>query len=127
MKALIVYRSRYGAAAECAKKISACLDVDCDVVDLKVRKPDPTSYDLVIIGGSIYAGRIQRSVQRYCEKNRDALEARRVGYYISCLYKNDKAREELEGNFPDWLKAHASAGDWLGGQARLAQLGKIDK
>lgn len=127
MKALIVYRSKYGAAAECARRIAACLNAECDVTDLKERKPDPAPYDLIVIGGSIYAGRMQRSVQRYCEKHRDALRAMPVGCYISCLYKGDQAREELEANYPGWLKAHACAADWLGGQIRLKEMKKLDR
>jgi menaquinone-dependent protoporphyrinogen oxidase len=127
MRALIVYRSKYGASAECARRIAACLNAECDVADLKELKPDPAQYDLIIVGGSIYAGRMQRSVGRYCEKHRAALQGMPVGYYISCLYKDDQAREELESNFPDWLRAHASAADWLGGRIRLKEMSRIDK
>ena len=127
MKALIVYRSKYGAAGECAKKIGSSLEADCDIVDLKNGQPDPAVYDLVVVGGSIYAGRIQKQIGKYCEKHKTTLQGKFVGYFISCLYTDDKAREELEANFPDWLKAHATVGDWLGGNARLDRMRAIDR
>ena len=127
MKALIVYRSKYGAAAQCAAEISQKLNAECDVVDLKTADPDPKPYDIVVIGGSIYAGRIQKDVRKYCEKHKDLLRHTVVGCYISCLYTDDKAREELEGNYPDWLKAHATTLEWLGGNALLSKMNKIDK
>lgn len=127
MKALTVYRSKYGAAAECAAAISQTLNAGCDVVDLKKSRPNPESYDIVVIGGSIYAGRIQKDVGKYCEKYKEVLRHRVVGCYISCLFADDKAREELEGNYADWLKAHATIMEWFGGNALLSKMNKFDR
>ena len=103
------------------------LDAECDIVDLKHDRPDPAEYEVVIIGGSVYAGRIQREIRSFCEKHRSILAGKTVGLYISCLYVDDKAREELEANYPDWLRAHASAADWLGGRTTLDKMTGIDR
>lgn len=127
MKALVVYRSKYGAAAECARRISERLNAECDVVDLKSETPDPAQYDIVVIGGAIYSGKILRGVRRFCSKFMGVLQEKTVGIYISCLYADDKAREELEGNYPDWLKAHSVAMEWFGGNAVLDNMSSIDR
>ena len=127
MKVLIVYRSKYGATALCAERIADTLNVECNIADLKSDNPDPAGYDVVVIGGSIYSGHIQRAVQRFCEKHRATLEDTIVGYFISCLYEDDRAREELKANFPAWLKAHAVVGEWLGGRAILNKMTRMDR
>ena len=94
MKALIAYRSKYGAAAMCAEKVAERLSAECEIADLKRDNPNPARYDFVIIGGSVYAGRIQREVLSFCEKYRSILEGKTVGLYICCLYKDDKAQKQ---------------------------------
>ncbi len=128
MKTLIAYRTKYGTTALCAKKLNEKLNGICDIVDLKDDKdPDLAEYDTIIIGGSIYAGRMQGAVRRFVEKNKTALQNKKVGLYICCLYQDDKAREELEANFPIWLTAHAAVSDWFGGIAKLSGMSKTDR
>ncbi|MBT3272064.1 MAG: flavodoxin [Spirochaetales bacterium] len=128
MNALIAYRSKYGAAALCAQKLNEKLGGKCGIVDLKDEKnPSLVEYDTVIIGGSIYAGRMQGTVSRFVEKNKAALKVKTVGLYITCLYQDDKAREELEANFPIWLTAHAAVSEWFGGIAKLGGMSKTDR
>ena len=96
MKTLVVYRTRYGAAAECAAKIKEHLQGQTDIIDLKTKKKiDLDPYDTVVIGGSIYAGRIQHSLLRFCDKQKKRLAKKRIALYICCLYENEKAAQEL--------------------------------
>ncbi len=66
-------------------------------------------YDVVLIGGSIYAGKMQRTVVSFCERNRAALLQRSVGIFLCCLYQGEDALMQLQSAFPDWLLAHAFA------------------
>ena len=128
MKTLVAYRTRYGSTADCAGKIKKNLQGEVDVVDLKSRKKiDLDPYDAVILGGSIYAGRIQSSLLRFCEKQKKRLIKKRIGLYICCLYENEKAVQELEENYPEWLKARAVAREWFGGRAILSRMSVIDR
>ena len=128
MKTLIVYRSRYGTTAECAAKVAKHMQNDVDVIDLKIsKKIDLNPYDTVIIGGSIYAGRIQNSLVRFCEKQKKQLIKKKLGLFICCLYEDEKAAQELEENYPDWLKARSAAREWFGGRATLAGMRAIDR
>ena len=101
---------------------------DVDVIDLKIsKKIDLNPYDTVIIGGSIYAGRIQNSLVRFCEKQKKQLIKKKLGLFICCLYEDEKAAQELEENYPDWLKARSTAREWFGGRATLARMRAIDR
>jgi menaquinone-dependent protoporphyrinogen oxidase len=98
------------------------------LVDLRRdRRPDLTEAEAVLVGGSIYGGRIQPDLIAFCESHREELLSRPVGLFITCLLEGDQAREELNSNFPSWLRAHAFASLPLGGQLRVKNLKFIDR
>jgi menaquinone-dependent protoporphyrinogen oxidase len=128
VKTLIAYATRYGTAHYCAEELVKRIEGETQLVDLShTRNPPLAGYDTVIIGGSIYASRIQPAVVAFAEANREQLLALRVGLYICCLYEGEKAREELYQNFPAWLTAHAFAALPLGGRVRVDQLRWLDR
>jgi menaquinone-dependent protoporphyrinogen oxidase len=84
-------------------------------------------YDVVLIGGSIYAGKLQRKVVAFCEKNRFALLQRRVGVFLCCLYQGEEALMQLQAVFPDWLLAHSFARVLPGGEVHYDRLTFLDR
>ena len=89
--------------------------------------PALDSYDTVLVGGAIYAGRIRPAVRRFCERSTGALLARRVGLFACCLYAGERAQAQLTDAFPAWLAGHAFAARALGGAVRLADLGRLER
>ena len=128
MKMLIVYRSKYGAVASCARALAQRIKADTVVADLAQRPwPDPGGFDAVLIGGSIYTGRIQREVRGFCEGNRQALLSCPVGLFICCMYQGDQAQAQLQGAYPQWLSSRAFVARSLGGELHRAKLSLIDR
>ena len=125
MKTLIVFATRHGTTAACARLLADRLGAD--VADLRAARPRLEPYDVVLVGGPIYAGRIHPRVRRFCERSRDALLARRVGLFICCLYTGEQARLQLGDAFPPWLSSHAFASRPLGGIVRQAALGALER
>jgi menaquinone-dependent protoporphyrinogen oxidase len=128
VKALVAYRSRYGTTAACARDLAGRLHADATCADLaKGRAPDVYAFDLVLVGGSIYGGKIQREVSWFCERNREALLERRVGLFLCCLYQGSRAEAQLRDAFPPWLAAHAFSGRILGGELHYDRLRLFDR
>ena len=97
MEILIVYRTQYGSTKRCAELIRDGVGEDVNLVDLRdTPRPAVDDFDVVLIGGSIYGGLIQREVVAFCGRNRDRLLARKVGLFICCLYREERAMEQLE-------------------------------
>ena len=69
MSTLIAYATKYGFTKICAQELAKKLDENADICDLNSEKPDLTKYDTVIIGGSIYAGKIRKPVADFCTNN----------------------------------------------------------
>jgi menaquinone-dependent protoporphyrinogen oxidase len=128
VRVLIAYRSRYGATESCARALAAKISSETVLHDLRVRSTPPVGdFDVVLIGGSIYGGRIQREVEPFCDRERQKLLSRNVGLFICCFYQGERGLAELASAFPPWLAAHAFARELFGGQLSLEKLSLLDR
>jgi menaquinone-dependent protoporphyrinogen oxidase len=128
LKTLIAYRTKYGTAAACARILLEKIGGDTVLADLAdARDVNVREYDVVLVGGSIYAGKVQRTVVSFCERNRPALLRRRVGVFLCCLYQGEDALMQLQSAFPDWLLAHAFARVLPGGEIHYDRLTLLDR
>lgn len=83
--------------------------------DLSGNCPDPAKYDQVIVGGSVYAGKIRKPVTRFCSENIDTLKGKKLGLFICGMADGDGVRKQLESSFPkELLAAAADAADGSG-------------
>ena len=126
---LIVYASRYGAVEKCAREIFELLDGRVDICNLDNRElfPDISTYDSVIIGGSIYYGKVQKNISKFCLENIDTLQNKRLGFFIGCGYSGEKAEKELREAFPQELYDKAQASDYFGGEIDKSKLSFLEK
>jgi menaquinone-dependent protoporphyrinogen oxidase len=128
MSVLIVYRSKYGYTESCCRQLARSIRAESVIVNLASRRvPSPRNFNAVLVGGSIYGGKIEREVASFCDRQAEALRATRVGLFICCLYEGDHAREQLQSAFPGWLTAHAFATGLFGGEIRFDALTLLDK
>lgn len=128
MSILIAYTSKYGCAKKCAELLSKELKDQIDMVDLKeVKEFDLSKYQKIIIGGSIYMGRIQKEVTEFCSKNLEDLKQKQVGLFICGMQEGDQASTELSQNFPPALLNTAVAKEWFGGQFLLDRMNFMEK
>jgi menaquinone-dependent protoporphyrinogen oxidase len=128
LKILIAYRTKYGTAAACARTLLEKIGGDTVLADLAdARDVNVREYDVVLVGGSIYGGKVQRTVVSFCERNRVALLQRKVGIYLCCLYQGEDALMQLQSAFPDWLIAHSFARALPGGEIHYAKLTLLDR
>ena len=103
MKTLILYRSKYGASEKCANLIKKELMGKADVIDLESGKcEDIDSYDIILIGGGVYAEKIQSEIIKFVEANKECLHNKKIGVFLCCK-ENEKTVEYAKANLPDWL------------------------
>ncbi|WP_438446099.1 flavodoxin domain-containing protein [Gorillibacterium sp. sgz5001074] len=130
MRTLIVYATKYGCTEKCAgllkHELAPSGEVDC--VNLKkMGLPDLSRYDRVIIGGSIYAGGIQKEVRSFCATHLPVLLQKRIGLFICCMQEGETAERELLQSFPAELAAHASAKEPFGGEFIFKRMSLLDR
>ncbi len=128
MNVLIAYASKYGSVQRVSEAIYQKLDSPTTLINLRGSStPNLSGFDVVVIGGSIYAGRILSAVPRFVERNREQLLKRTAILFISCLYEGEKGEQQLREAFPAWLLAHASGAHNVGGEIILQKLRFLER
>jgi menaquinone-dependent protoporphyrinogen oxidase len=126
MSTLIVYGTKYGCTELCAKKLAEKLNGDVHICNIKKEKPDLSKYDRVIIGSSMYIGKIRKEVKAFCEKNLEALKTKKLGLF-TCGMQKETYMQELEANYPKELLDSAQAKDWFGGEFVFRKMNGIER
>src|SRR5690554_2051567 len=107
MKTLIVYATKYGCTKKCAEILGEKLEGEVDLCNIKnVESIDLTQYDKVVIGGSIYAGQLQKGLRDFCSEKIDILTSKKLGLFI-CGMLIQKAEEELNNSYDKKLLDNA--------------------
>ncbi len=111
-----------------AEMLSELLLSDVLLVDLRKNPhPDLSDADMVIVGGSIHMGMIQKRIRTYCESNLDELLSKPLGLYVCCLEKGETAQHQLANAFPKKLREHAKSISLPGGELLMGKMNFIEK
>lgn len=111
MKTLIVYCSNHGATEKCAHAIQEKLQGKAELVNLKSKagqSPSVHAYDIVLIGGSIHVGSIQKEVQEFVRNNEQELLKKHVGLFL-CSGLEGEVQTNFSNVFPQSILDHAFA------------------
>lgn len=128
MDTLIVYASKHGCTEKCANLLKEKLDGKVYVVNLKdSNEIDLSKYDKVIIGGSIYVGKIQKEVSKFSSENLETLKGKQVGLFICGMQSEEAIEKGLNENFPKELLKTAKAKGYFGGEFVFDKLGFMEK
>lgn len=132
MKLAILYATKYGSTREVAEEV-ARLAAESGVDRGRIGVFDLAGYSAmpdaptIILGAPIYGGTVPRSVRRFLDAHLDELLERRVGIFLSCLYGEERAEQQLADNFPARLVAHSYGRYYVGGRVKVGQLRWLDK
>lgn len=129
MKSIIIYTTKHGYVEITVQVLES--KMDGQVTSVNIMKENPPSleeYDNVILGGSIYMGRIQKKMSDYISKNLPQLMSKRIGLFICAGSPDPKARvKELESAYPAELYNHAVTKEVFGYEINFEKLGFFEK
>ena len=120
--------SRHGTTEKIVQQLCDRLDKSItDVVNLERDPlPDLALYDLILIGGSIHTGRIQKQVRKFCILNEPQLLKKKIGLFI-CSIETHETDEEFFSAFPARLRKHAIACGKFGGELLVNKMGFVER
>lgn len=128
MKTLIAYATKHGCTEKCAKMLKDELNGQVDLINLeKENKVDLSLYDQVVIGGSVYAGRIRKPVSHFCLQHLDELNKKRIGLFFCGIAEGEDADKELTSIYPPELLKTAVVKEFFGGEATIDQMNFLEK
>jgi menaquinone-dependent protoporphyrinogen oxidase len=80
-------------------------------------QPDISTFETVIIGGSIYAGQVSKKIKTFCKENETLLLQKKIGLFISGMEPDKESQEkELKAAFPEVLLKKSEIASFLGGE-----------
>jgi len=127
MKTLIIYGTKYGTAEKCSKLLKDKLQGEVTIINAKKDKiPELSSFDNIIIGGSIYAGQIRKEIKDFCGKNLNVLQEKRIGLFI-CGINDKDVMTPINNSFPGELLAKAAAKECFGGEVILKKMNFLER
>ena len=126
MATLILYTSKYGSTVKCAEALAKKLKGQVDVKPLTDNMPELTGYDKVVLGGSIYAGNIQKEMKAFAAKYIDTLLSKRIALFVCCM-SEENAEMQIKAAFPESLVTKAVAMARLGGGFTYSTMKGFDK
>lgn len=128
MNTLIVYATKYGCAEKCAMELSKEFDGNVEVINLKENKRiDLVEYENVIIGGSVYIGKIQKEVADFINQNLKELLNKSIGLFICGMQEGDELDKEIAANFPEDLLNKAKSVKYFGGEFIFKKMNFMEK
>ncbi|MEC9488334.1 MAG: flavodoxin domain-containing protein [Halanaerobium sp.] len=127
MKTLLAYATKYGFAERCAGMLAEQLAGQVDLYNLQNRRElNLVDYDKIIIGGSVYMGKIRKEVSQFCADNLPGLLEKKVGLFI-CGMREEEAEQEIRDNFPAELHDKAAARGFFGGEFIFDRMNFMEK
>lgn len=128
MKTIIIYATKHGCTEKAVKELSQKLSGDITTINIRDQSPPEISeFNRIIIGGSIYAGQIQKRIRQFCASNLEMLKDKEIGLFICCMYEPEIAREQLKNAFPEELHQMAKAEAILGGEFNFEKMNFVEK
>ena len=128
MKTLIAYATKHGCTEKCSKMLKEELQGQVELINLeREKKVDLSLYDQVVIGGSVYAGRIRKPVSNFCTQYMEELTNKRIGLFFCGIVEEDGIETELNSIFSPELLNAARAKEFFGGELILEQMGVMEK
>ncbi len=101
-KALIVYGTRYGAAASTAQEIPGILSqegLDVKVVNAKEEKISGIAeYDLIVVGSGIQMNRWTGEPEDFLKKHQKELTTKKLALFVCCGSASDKTKPDAAEN-----------------------------
>lgn len=127
MNTLIVYATKHGSSKKCAQMLLEKLTGKVDLYNIKDGNiPELSQYDKVIIGGSIYAGRVAKELNEFCKKNLDILKEKKLGLYICCM-NHKEGDKQLSNVFPEDLVRASIVNKSFGGEFKFKEMNFFEK
>jgi len=128
MNTAIIFATKHGCTEKCSQKLANELKDNTTILNLESAKEiDLNHFDVLVLGGSIHAGTINRSLKKFIEKNLNQLIEKKVGLFLCCMEEGEKALEQFNNAFPEELRKISKANGFFGGAFDFEQMNFFEK
>ncbi|MFA8451019.1 MAG: flavodoxin domain-containing protein [Bacteroidales bacterium] len=116
MKTNILYQTNHGTTEKMVQYLAEKIEGEVKIFRIdQSQLNDMLDAQNIVIGGSIHAGKIQKSIRKFCNNNLDKLMGKNIGLFICCMLKAQE-EEEFYNAFPEKLIKHSKVQGKFGGE-----------
>ena len=135
MKIAILYGTKYGTTEKVVESISKLIknhnkddngSIDVKLINLKENDDVNLDCDVLIIGSSLYMGRIRKEVRNFLKKYKDILIEKHFALFI-CGVNEVEGIKQVNDVFPSEILDYSIATVFLGGELNLDKMKFLDK
>ena len=127
MSTVILYTTKHGTTAKCAGILKEKASEDIEIVNLmEIKDFSIEPYDTIILGASVYMGKIQPEMTAFCRNFEGLLLKRGIGLFICSGDHGERGREYLK-LFGESLYKHAISKKLFGDEVYWNRLNFIEK
>ena len=123
MRILLAYAGKHGTTLGCVERLAQQLKGGnaVETVNLDEKTVDPSGYDVVVFGSSVYFGKMRSSAKQYLQTYANVLLQKPLGLFLVCGLTNEYEyyREKM---FSPQLRAHAFMTLYFGGSLSVTGL-----
>jgi menaquinone-dependent protoporphyrinogen oxidase len=128
MKTLIAYATKHGCTEKSAEILAKELVGEADLCNLgRVSNVNLQQYDKIIIGSSVYMGKIRKEARAFCSSHSNKLKESKIGLFICCMKEGSEAESELKNSFPQELYENAVTTEIFGGGFNFDKMNFMEK
>ncbi len=127
MKTLIVFAGKYGATAQAAELLKNAFKCEAEVWDAANGDIDPSAYDAVVLGSSVYAGSIRKPMQQFLNNHASVLKQKPLGLFIVSGSPADAALQYVTKGFGEELAQKAIETGAFGGMFQFDKMNFIER
>jgi menaquinone-dependent protoporphyrinogen oxidase len=125
---LIIYATKHGSVENAVKLLMEKIEGKVTIINIMNEDPPKLNeYENVILGGSIYVGKIQKRLSKYIEKHLSELLTKRIGLFICAAQEEEIREKELIESFPEKLFEHAVCKEIFGYEIHYEDMNFIEK
>jgi len=125
MKTLIIYATKHGSTQKCAEILAHKFTPPATAINVKNMSTKLLSdYDNIIIGTSVYGGKIRKDMSRFLFLNQANLQTRSLSIFLVSGFEDEKT---FEHNFPKSLLNHSIVNAHFGYEFHFATMNKFEK
>ncbi|KAL0216009.1 hypothetical protein P9112_008193 [Eukaryota sp. TZLM1-RC] len=128
MRIAIVYTTKHGAVLKVAEYLKERINSDniCLFNAKDNSTIDCSSFDVIILGGSVYAGSVQKQLTSFINQNMDVLQDKHIGLFVSCMSQN-QAQQVFDNTYPESLRSKSLCNALVGGELIMEKLNWFEK
>lgn len=127
MRTFIIYASKHGFTEECMEYIKRRVNSEVTVINVQKNQDiDLYDADWVILGGSVYMGKMNKSLRRFTEKNRNILLTKNLALFVCCMTPSESANY-LKECFSEQLYSKSEFKANFGGKLNTEKLNFFER